>query len=256
MAGLEATSDHSAPPSELYSDQDSREPSHLFETRNWDHSDGNPSPPEGVQGKLKPQLTYWKTVLKASNFIVDVIESGYKIPFIFDPPPFYAPNNRSSLEHSKFVQSAIADLLRKRCIAEIYSPHCCNPLTVAKGKKLRLVLDLRHPNQFVYKSKFKYEDLKHISQVLDYKQYYISFDLESGYDHVDIFPPHQKYLGFSWRFPRQFNPLFRFPRPTFRIIINLLPVHKAHQTTYIPLAITRYSFVHIHRRRLNMFPPV
>ena len=93
------------------------------------------------------------------------------------------------------------ELLRKRCVIETDSiPYCCNPLTVAHGRKLRLVLDLRHPNQYVLKTKFKYEDLKHISQILDFHQFYSSFDLESGYHHVDIFPPHQKYLGFSWQF--------------------------------------------------------
>ena len=25
-----------------------------------------------------------------------------------------------------------------------------------------------------------------------------SFDIKSGYHHVDIFPPHQSFLGFSW----------------------------------------------------------
>lgn len=77
-------------------------------------------------------------------------------------------------------------------------PTCCNPLTVAEGKKLRLVLDLRHPNRYVKTFDFKYEDLPHISQVLGPNQFYFSFDLESGYHHVDIFPPHQQYLGFSW----------------------------------------------------------
>ena len=86
--------------------------------------------------------------------------------------------NRSSLDHPAFVKAAISELFRKQCITEVDTlPHCCNPLTVAKGKKLRLVLDLRHPNQFIFKTKFKYEDLRHISHVLDYDQYYFSFDL-------------------------------------------------------------------------------
>ena len=28
--------------------------------------------------------------------------------------------------------------------------------------------------------------------------YLFSFDLKSGYHHVDIYEPHRKYLGFSW----------------------------------------------------------
>ena len=61
-------------------------------------------------------------------------------------------------------------------------------------------MDLRHLNQFVWKSKFKFDDLRQIAQVLDYNQFYFSFDLESGYHHVDIFPLLDvfPYLGFSW----------------------------------------------------------
>lgn len=30
--------------------------------------------------------------------------------------------------------------------------------------------------------------------------YMFSFDLKSGYHHVEIFQPHQTFLGFSWDF--------------------------------------------------------
>ena len=29
----------------------------------------------------------------------------------------------------------------------------------------------------------------------------ISFDLKSGYHHIDIHPDHQTFLGFAWKFP-------------------------------------------------------
>ena len=169
--------------------------------RNWEYSTGSTdmSALPGVKGKLKPCLSYWKNDLKASDFVLDLINYGYKIPFAIVPPPFCAKNNKSSLDHPDFVESAISDLLVKQCVIEQKTrPYCCNPLTVSESKKLRLVLDLRHPNQFITKFKFKYEDLPHIAQVLGKDQYYFSFDLESGYHHVDIFQQHQKYLGFAW----------------------------------------------------------
>ena len=52
-------------------------------------------------------------MLTASDFVLDIIESGYNIPFVFTPPPFYAKNNRSSLDHPNFVESAIAELMLK-----------------------------------------------------------------------------------------------------------------------------------------------
>lgn len=213
-AASTATSGQFVPPYKHSSvSTDSQEPDQPIPgtTRAWEHRQGDIGPPEGVKGKLKTCLPYWKNVLKASEFVIDVIESGYKIPFVETPPPFYAKNNRSSLDHPEFVKSAILDLLRKHCIAEVDTPpHCCNPLTVAKGKKLRLVLDLRHPNQFIFKTKFKYEDLRHISKVLDSNQHYFSFDLESGYHHVDIFPTHQTYLGFAWHFEQSRPKYFVF----------------------------------------------
>ena len=173
----------------------------LSSTRSKQHAESSSVfPPVGVRGKLKPRLPFWEKDLKASPFVLDVIEHGYKIPFVTTPPPCCLKNNKSSLDHAEFVESAISDLLQNRCAVEVPTqPYCCNPLTVAEGKKLRLVLDLRHPNEFVLNSKFKYEDLYHISPVLGSGQFYFTFDLKSGYHHVDIFPPHRKFLGFSWR---------------------------------------------------------
>jgi hypothetical protein len=187
---------HSEPPVNPPDNQAQEPPS-----RNWEFSENVDlhQAPSGVKGKLKQCLTFWKNELKANKFVVNVIDEGYKIPFICVPPPFYAKNNKSSIDHPEFVETAIAELLENRCVIQVQNrPYCCNPLTVAAGKKLRLVLDLRHPNQFVSLSKFKFEDLTHIAQVLDFNQYYFSFDFKSGYHHVDIFQPHQQYLGFCW----------------------------------------------------------
>ena len=88
-----------------------------------------------------------------------------------------------------------------------FPPYCVNPLTVAESKKLRLVIDLRHVNPFVSKVKFKYEGLRSLSQVLEENHWFFTWDLKSGYHHVDIFADHQKYLGFSWKIsskPRYF----------------------------------------------------
>ena len=77
-----------------------------------------------------------------------------------------------------------------------------NPLSVsiqANGKK-RLMLDLRYPNQFVKKSKIKFEDAKTmLYSFVDCSQNWLfSFDIKSGYPHTDIFLPDQEFLGFSW----------------------------------------------------------
>ena len=64
-------------------------------------------------------------------------------------------------------------------------PFCVKPLTVAEGKTLRLVIDLRHVNCHLVRFKFKYEDLRSLSQVLQEGHWFFTWDLKSGYHHVD-----------------------------------------------------------------------
>ena len=107
-----------------------------------------------------------KNVLRASNFVLNVIEFGYYMPFLEQPTSFHAKNNKSSLLHPVFVEEAINSLLEKGCIKELKArPYCCNPLTVAEGSKLRLVIDLRHVNKFIKTTKFRYEDLSTLSEI-------------------------------------------------------------------------------------------
>ena len=69
-------------------------------------------------------------------------------------------------------------------------------MVFSSGKK-RLVIDLRHVNM-LWKEKFKYEDIRIAMQLMERGDYMISFDLNSGYHHVDIHQMHWKYLGFAW----------------------------------------------------------
>ena len=164
-----------------------------------------------VKGRLKKQYDFWKINLKASSFILSIVKSGYILPFLSPPPPFYAKNNLSALRNKVFVDNAIHELLEKNLIQEIeHRPHCCNPLTVAEGKKLRLVLDLRHVNKYLRLDKFKYDDLNTIADMLDKNDFFTTFDLVSGYHHVDINQSHYKYLGFEWTFSDGSTRFFQF----------------------------------------------
>ena len=50
------------------------------------------------------------------------------------------------------------------------------------------------------KLRIKYDDWKITSLMFRKNGYMFSFDLKSGYHHVEIFQPHQTFLGFSWEF--------------------------------------------------------
>ena len=53
-------------------------------------------------------------------------------------------------------------------------------------------------NQFLQKETFKYEDLRIASVMFEKHDFMFKFDLKSDYHLVDIYPEHQKYLGFRW----------------------------------------------------------
>ena len=60
------------------------------------------------------------------------------------------------------------------------------------------MVNLRHVNGFLWKQKFKYEDLHVAMAMFEKGEWVFSFDLKSGYHHVDVAQHHRKYLGFEW----------------------------------------------------------
>ena len=157
-------------------------------------------------------MQFWQSI-GTLDFILDVIKEGYKIPFISTPPPKHYSNNASALREADFVDQAIAELLADNRVEELSSPPVIlNPLTVSvqtSGKK-RPILDLRHINLHVFKQKFKCEGLHTIRDVFSKHYFVFSFDLKSGYDHVDIFPEHRAFLVFSWDFGTGVARYFQF----------------------------------------------
>ena len=89
-------------------------------------------------------MDFWKSVLHAPDYVISIIARGYALSFNYFPSVFHLQNNKSAFKHSSFVSNTIMELLKNNCIREgQFPPHCVNPLTVAQGKKLRLILDLR-----------------------------------------------------------------------------------------------------------------
>ncbi|XP_078688642.1 uncharacterized protein LOC144920363 [Branchiostoma floridae x Branchiostoma belcheri] len=155
-----------------------------------------------VRGRLKKNIAYWERC-GAPEFILDTIREGYKLPFKELPNSRLLHNNASAKNNFEFVSSAVSELLQLGCIQEVSKcPFICNPLSVAiqsSGKK-RLILDLRYVNLFLFKHKFKCEDLRLAAKEFRRNEFMFTFDLKSGYHHIDIFQGHRKYLGFAWKF--------------------------------------------------------
>jgi len=97
------------------------------------------------------------------------------------PPSFTTRNNSSALEQRAFVESAINDLVINGCVTEVFeAPIIINPLSVSiqKSGKKRLILDFRLVNKFLYKCRFRCEDLWPIAkEILKPGDFMFTFDL-------------------------------------------------------------------------------
>ena len=171
--------------------------------RDWEYEacqKGILHPP--VKGRLKERVDYWINELEASPFIVDTIKNGYPLPMLSVPPWYSHQNDQSALVDADFVDDALTKLLADECIKETGSEsiHVCSPLMVVTNdnNKKRLVINLKYLNNYLVTYKFRYEDLRAVLALVKKGDYMFSFDLKSGYHHVDIREGFQKYLGFSW----------------------------------------------------------
>ena len=167
-------------------------------SRFWETEQGQVT---DVQGRLQACLTFWEHTLQPAPWIISCIREGYKLPLRSVPKSFIQPNQASALSNREFVTQAISELEQNWCVVKVPSqPHICSPLSVVtngKGKQ-RLVINLRYLNEYLWKDKFKYEDLRIAMLLFQKGDYMFSFDLKSGYHHIDIFVPHRQYLGFCW----------------------------------------------------------
>ena len=158
---------------------------------------------ESVVGRLRTHSDFWTNQLQASSFVQEIVTTGYRLPFLQYPVPIFMRNHKSTLEKKEFVESAIKDLVAASCVIECKEcPTVCSPLLVvqnAKGKN-RLVIDLRAVNLCLPKRKFKYEGLNLIPDLFSKGDHVFTFDLKSGYHHVDINKDCWPYLGFSWEY--------------------------------------------------------
>jgi len=100
------------------------------------------------------------------------------------------------------MDEAIRELVLSGRVYEVsQEPLVVDPLSVSIqpcGKK-RLILHLRHVNKCLVKKRVKYEDWKVALAYFVKDSYMFSFDLKSGYHHVEISQEHQTFPGFSWR---------------------------------------------------------
>ena len=154
-----------------------------------------------ICGKLRSCLFFWRATICAADFVLDIIENGYKIRFKETPIPYSIENRSSAKSRDSFVGEVISELLVRGCIRQVATyPKYCNPLHVAvqSSGKLRLILILSHLNNFVVKNVIKYEDLRCVLLMFPCGMFGFCFDLKSAYHHIDICDEHTQFFSFKW----------------------------------------------------------
>ena len=100
-------------------------------------------------------MSFGRDAVRASDFVLDIIENGYKILFQKSPLAYSIENRSSALLHRGFVREVLPELLTRGCIKQlsVYPPFC-SPLDVAVelSGKLRLILDLFYFNTVIIKT--------------------------------------------------------------------------------------------------------
>lgn len=133
--------------------------------------------------------------------MLDVLRDGYCLPFMSLPQRAFFRNHYSVVEDEEFVCQEVSKLLSSGAIAVVERDDLmvCNPLGVVRNSthKPRLIMDLRYVNKHLRSCKLKYEDIRTAADLFSKGDWFFRFYYKSGYHHIEIFPQHYQFLGFS-----------------------------------------------------------
>ena len=65
------------------------------------HQENNMS----VKRKLKQNQSFWRNTIKANDTVLNIMQEGYRLPFLETPDTARFSNNKSTINNSKFVEN-------------------------------------------------------------------------------------------------------------------------------------------------------
>ena len=126
-----------------------------------------------IAGRLSSFYERWKII--TSNPKILSIVKGYKIFFKSTPVQRYICNNNFSITENNRIANLINDLIGKGVIERCKSIEgqiLSKIFTVAKSDNThRLILNLKHLNEFIVTTHFKMEDYRTASKLIDKSSY-------------------------------------------------------------------------------------
>ena len=155
-----------------------------------------------------------KFATKLNEMVCDILKYGYKLP---SDTGF--SNNYLAFKNSEFADESIKEMLRAGTMkVSLTKPKVIDLLSVPiKGKKKRLILDLRYEKIYLYKGnkgKIHFGGWKNFQNYLEgIKSYLFKFDLKHGIM-MSIYLTISTVLPFGMR-PATF-PLIKVVRPLIK----------------------------------------
>ena len=155
-------------------------------------------------GRLKHCIQNWRKVCR-NDWVLDVVSSGYKLPFKYTPVQHFVPKNPevSGAAHNILVTEA-SDLLAKEAIfpvhpvsGQLLSSYFAVPKPRSPGK-FRPILNLKKFNKSIKKYKFRMEGLKQVRDWIQKDAWFCGMDLKDAFLHIPINASFWKFLQFSW----------------------------------------------------------
>ncbi|XP_038163380.1 uncharacterized protein LOC119798106 [Cyprinodon tularosa] len=172
-----------------------------------------PPPIEGARSSLSDwpvsQLTVnihlWEKCTD-SEWVLRTLRRGYRLQFTAVPPSFRGIiQSHAEGQAALFLKEEISSLLEKKAIRLIQPEHSSEGFysryfLVPKkgGRGMRAILDLRALNRHLRKYRFKMLTNVSLLRFLRPGDWFTSIDLKDAYFHIPIYPPHRKYLRFSF----------------------------------------------------------
>jgi hypothetical protein len=141
--------------------------------------------------------SFWEEELKASKWVLDTLEKGYRLPFDREPGPYEEENNATARRRPDVVRKIVREMIEQKIVEVVDKPICVSPLgLVERNNKFRLVWDAsRWVNLFLKNQKVTLTGLDKALELTQRDDWQTVFDLQSAYYNIKIADEHQKFLG-------------------------------------------------------------
>lgn len=152
-------------------------------------------------GQLANHIDKW-TEITSDQSILDSV-SGYHIDFISTPEQHQAPRqSQMSTNEASALKLEIEKLISKGVLVETQhaSGEFVSPIFTRPKKdgSRRLILNLKHLNNFVAHHHFKMESIHSATQLMKPKCWMAVLDLKDAYYTVSVAKEHRKFLRFEF----------------------------------------------------------